>query len=47
MRSTNSANLMWLIDDTNFQNIIPKKVPGNAYEAALKFENSIIDNDTG
>ena len=44
--STNSANLIGVIDDTNFQDVIPEKVPGNANEAAPQFANVIIDNDT-
>ena len=44
--SKNSANLIEVIDDTNFQDIIPEKVPRNADKAAPQFANAIIDNNT-
>ena len=47
MCSTNVSKLIEIIDDTNFQDVILEKVPGNADEAAPQFSNSIIDNDTG
>ena len=43
----NSAKLIGVIDDTNFQDVIPKKVPGNTDESAPQFANEIIDNITG
>ena len=46
-RSTKSANLIGLIDDTNFQDVIPEEVPGNADEAAPQFENAITNQKTG
>ena len=46
-RNMNSANLIGVIDDTNFQDVIPKKVPGNTDESATQFANEIIDNITG
>ena len=44
-RSTNSSNLIGVIDDTNFQYFIPEKVPGNADESAPQFAGAIINND--
>ena len=45
-RSMNSANLIGVIDDTKFQNVISEKVPGNVDEDAPQFANKIIDNNT-
>ena len=44
---TNSDNLIGVIGDTNFQDVILEKVPGNADDAAPQFANVIIKKDTG
>ena len=42
--STNLDNLIGVIDDTNFQDVIPEKVPRNADAAAPQFADAIIDD---
>ena len=46
-RITHAANVIGVIDDTYFQDFIPRHVLGHANDSAPQFSNTIIDNDTG